>query len=123
MKSSEIKELSNNDLVEKIGDMEEQQDKLLLTHSVSPLENPLVLRANRRTIARLKTALKVRVAGETLEVETKKTTAKVKKTTAKVEAKEEAPTETKEDVPVDKIEEAPTDSKEGATTEVEKSAE
>jgi large subunit ribosomal protein L29 len=61
MKSSEIKELSNADLIEKIGDMQEQQGKLLLTHAVSPLENPLVIRANRRTIARLKTALKVRL--------------------------------------------------------------
>ena len=60
MKASEIKELSIKDLKEKIEDMEEQQGKLLLTHSVSPLENPLVIRQNRRTIARLKTALNAR---------------------------------------------------------------
>ena len=64
MKASEIKELSIKDLVEKIEDMEEQQNKLLLAHSVSPLENPLVLRHNRRTIARLKTALNARKVSE-----------------------------------------------------------
>lgn len=65
MKASEIKELSIADLKEKIEDMEEQQGKLLLTHSVTPLENPLVLRENRRTIARLKTALNARLQSET----------------------------------------------------------
>lgn len=64
MKASEIKELSIADLKEKIEDMTEQQGKLLLTHSVSPLENPLVIRENRRTIARLKTALNARLQSE-----------------------------------------------------------
>lgn len=61
MKASEIKELSVADLREKIEDMQEQQTKMKLTHSVSPLENPLVLRANRKTIARLKTELNKRL--------------------------------------------------------------
>lgn len=79
MKASEIKELSIKDLKEKIEDMEEQQGKLLLTHSVSPLENPLVIRHNRRTIARLKTALNNRKGEEKTEkvVEKKAETKKV----------------------------------------------
>ncbi|MEX1001219.1 MAG: 50S ribosomal protein L29 [Crocinitomicaceae bacterium] len=60
MKAAEIKELSVPDLKEKIDFMERQQLKLNLTHSVTQLENPLQLRANRRTIARLKTELKSR---------------------------------------------------------------
>lgn len=64
MKASEIKELSLADLKEKIEFMENQQQKLKLTHAVSQLENPLQLRANRRTIARLKTALKNRELNE-----------------------------------------------------------
>ncbi|UKN03175.1 50S ribosomal protein L29 [Paracrocinitomix mangrovi] len=64
MKMNEIKELSIKDLQEKIEDMEEQQGKLLLAHSVSTLENPLVIRHNRRTIARLKTELNSRQLNE-----------------------------------------------------------
>lgn len=60
MKSGEIKDLSVEDLKEKIGEMEVVQDKLLLTHQISPLENPLQLRWSRRDIARLKTELRKR---------------------------------------------------------------
>jgi large subunit ribosomal protein L29 len=88
MKASEIKELSIADLVEKIDDMEEQQGKLLLTHAVSPLENPLQLRENRRIIARLKTALNQREnGGKEVAVAA---TAKVEKKEKKAEKKEEA---------------------------------
>lgn len=77
MKASEIKELSIKDLKEKIEDMEEQQAKLLVAHSVSPLENPLVIRHNRKTIARLKTALNARKKDETPDsTKTKKSVAK-----------------------------------------------
>ena len=58
MKSGEIKDLSVNDLKEKIGEMEATQQKLVLTHQISPLENPLQLRWSRRDIARLKTELR-----------------------------------------------------------------
>jgi large subunit ribosomal protein L29 len=58
MKSGEIKDLSVNDLKEKIGEMVERQEKLVLTHQISPLENPLQLKWSRRDIARLKTELR-----------------------------------------------------------------
>ena len=60
MKSGEIKDLSVNDLVEKIGEMEMAHQKLILTHQISPLENPLQIRWSRRDIARLKTELRKR---------------------------------------------------------------
>lgn len=60
MKSAEIKDLSINDLQEKIVDMELMQQKVVITHSISPLENPLQIRWSRRDIARLKTELRKR---------------------------------------------------------------
>jgi len=60
MKSGEIKDLSVNDLKEKIEEMEQRQDKLVLTHQISPLENPLQIKWSRRDIARLKTELRKR---------------------------------------------------------------
>lgn len=60
MKAEEIRELSVKDLNEKIEELEEQQRRLELTHAVSTLENPLQIRANRKTIARLKTELRAR---------------------------------------------------------------
>ena len=67
MKTAEIKELSVADLKEKIEDMEEQQNKLVLAHSVSQLENPVQIRHNRKTIARLKTELRTRELNEKTE--------------------------------------------------------
>ena len=60
MKSAEIKDLSINDLQEKIAEMELLQQKVVITHSISPLENPLQIRWSRRDIARLKTELRKR---------------------------------------------------------------
>ena len=67
MKTAEIKELSVADLKEKIEDMEEQQNKLKLAHSVSQLENPVQIRNNRKTIAKLKTELRTRELSEKTE--------------------------------------------------------
>jgi large subunit ribosomal protein L29 len=71
MKSAEIKELSVADLKEKIEDMEEQQNKLVLAHSVTQLENPILIKVNRKTIARLKTELRSREINETTEATAK----------------------------------------------------
>lgn len=60
MKASEIRELSVEDLKEKIEDMTLQQEKLKMTHAVSQLDNPMQIRANRKTIARLRTELRNR---------------------------------------------------------------
>jgi large subunit ribosomal protein L29 len=64
MKSAEIKELSVADLKEKVVELQEQHEKLSLAHSVTQLENPVQLRANRKVIARLKTELRGRELAE-----------------------------------------------------------
>ena len=68
MKAAEIRELSVEDIKEKIEDMQLAQEKLLLTHTVSQLENPLQLRDNRRTIARLHTELNKRLSASKTEI-------------------------------------------------------
>ena len=64
MKAAEIKELSNTDIAEKIEDMQLAQEKLLLAHNISQLENPMELKENRKIIARLHTELNMRKAAE-----------------------------------------------------------
>lgn len=57
MKQSEIKELSVEELKEKLTDLKKQYGDLKMAHAVTPLENPLQLRKARRTVARLATEL------------------------------------------------------------------
>jgi large subunit ribosomal protein L29 len=57
MKTSEIKELSTKEIVERIQTEEESLVRLRLSHAVSPLENPMKLKQGKRNIARLKTVL------------------------------------------------------------------
>ena len=57
MKQSEIKELSVEELKEKLADFKKQHADLKMAHSVTPLENPLQIRQARRTLARLATEL------------------------------------------------------------------
>lgn len=64
MKMSEIRELSTNEIEEKI-----QEEKVLLTrhklnYAVSALDNPGVIKQTRRLIARLKTELRQRQLSE-----------------------------------------------------------
>lgn len=53
MKQSEVKQLSPQDLNDRIFEEKRELNRLNMTHAVSPLENPMVLRSKRRTIARL----------------------------------------------------------------------
>lgn len=57
MKQSEIKEMSVEDLREKMAEYKKQYADLKMSHSVTPLENPLQLRTAKRTVARLATEL------------------------------------------------------------------
>lgn len=57
MKQSEIKDLSTAELQEKLGEIKNSYSELKMTHAIQPLDNPLQLRAVRRTIARLATEL------------------------------------------------------------------
>ncbi|MBP5400811.1 MAG: 50S ribosomal protein L29 [Bacteroidales bacterium] len=60
MKQQVIKELSTSDMIERLAEEKERLSKLRLSHSVSPLENPQVIKETRRTIARLNTELRRR---------------------------------------------------------------
>ena len=53
-----LKSLSEADLVVKIKEDEVRMKKLTFAHAITPLENPLSIRALRRDIARLKTQLR-----------------------------------------------------------------
>ena len=50
MKQSEIKLMEVEALQTKIGEVEKKLMELKLTHAVSPLENPLQIRATRRKL-------------------------------------------------------------------------
>jgi len=57
MKQSEIKEMSVVDLQEKLDTLKKNYTDLKMAHAISPLENPLELRALRKTVARVATEL------------------------------------------------------------------
>ena len=57
MKTVEVRALTVEELAEKIETAKAQYDQLLLTHAVSPLENPSQIKAARRDIARMMTIL------------------------------------------------------------------
>ena len=60
VKKQDNRELSTQDLINRIQEDELQYKKKKFAHAVSPLENPLELRWMRREIARMKTELNKR---------------------------------------------------------------
>ena len=58
-----IKDLNEADLKARIQEDELRLKKLEFAHAISPLENPMSIRALRRDIARSKTALKKTALG------------------------------------------------------------
>ncbi len=60
MKQSEVKELTDKEILERIDVEISTLNKLKVSHAVSPLDNPNQIRATRKTIARLKTELRKR---------------------------------------------------------------
>jgi large subunit ribosomal protein L29 len=57
MKASEIRELTADEIVARIGELKEEQFRLRFRSATAPLENPMLLRTIRRDIARLQTVL------------------------------------------------------------------
>ena len=57
MKAKEIKELTTNELVERLAEERLNLNRLVLNHAIAPLENPSLIRKTRRTIARMETIL------------------------------------------------------------------
>ena len=64
VKKEDIKEYSTEELIEKIKNERLRYKKAQFNHTVSPLDNPLSLRAMRRDIARLLTELTERNKAE-----------------------------------------------------------
>lgn len=60
MKTSEIKDLTTEEIREKIEIEKAALTKMKMNHAVSPLENPMLIRTTRRNIARLMTELRKR---------------------------------------------------------------
>ena len=60
MKTSEIKELTSKEILERLQTEQENLVRLKLNHSISQLDNPMKIRESRRNIARMKTILRMR---------------------------------------------------------------
>jgi large subunit ribosomal protein L29 len=60
MTSKEIKDLSADQLNEQIAQERERLLRLKFAHAISPIENPLRIRASRKEVARLLTELSVK---------------------------------------------------------------
>lgn len=60
MKMKEIRELTDKELSEKLENAERDLQQKKLNHSVTPLENPSLLKSTRRDIARMKTEVRQR---------------------------------------------------------------
>ena len=56
--TTEIKDISIKDLQERIETEKAQLAKLKVQHAVSPVENPSIIKKNRRDIARMLTILR-----------------------------------------------------------------
>jgi len=64
MKTSEIKELSTSDLLERIDTERTMLVRMKLNHAITPLDNPQKLKEVKLTIARLLTELRTREMNE-----------------------------------------------------------
>jgi large subunit ribosomal protein L29 len=64
MKSSEIRELSNQELLERIDNEKTSLVRMKLNHAISPLDNPQKIKETRKTIARLMTEKRKRELSE-----------------------------------------------------------
>jgi large subunit ribosomal protein L29 len=60
MKASELKDLSIDEIQSKIQQEVKSLEELKFNHVVTPLDNPLVIKAARKNVARLKTELNKR---------------------------------------------------------------
>jgi large subunit ribosomal protein L29 len=60
MKYAEIKGLTTEELLERLKEERTMYNKMKFNHAVSPIENPMKLKASRRVIARYLTELTVR---------------------------------------------------------------
>ncbi|MBO6576470.1 MAG: 50S ribosomal protein L29 [Rhodothermales bacterium] len=64
MKASEVREMSSEEIAQRIKDEKDQLSHLKFQHAVAELPNPIVIRQKRRLIARLSGILNERSAAE-----------------------------------------------------------
>jgi len=57
MKAKEIRDLSNEEIAQRIKEEKEQLEHLEFQHAVAELPNPMLIREKRRLLARLTTIL------------------------------------------------------------------
>mgnify|MGYP001273226056 CR=1 FL=1 len=57
MKQQEVIKLSNDELKEQLVENKKKYNELKMAHAVSPLENPIQIKAIRKSIARIMTEL------------------------------------------------------------------
>ena len=60
MKNTEVKELTTAELVEKVAAEKAELNKMTMNHTITPMENPQLIKAKRRDIARMMTELRNR---------------------------------------------------------------
>ena len=60
MKMTELKGLDAKELAEKLETADADYNQMKLNHAISPMENPSLIKAARRDIARMKTELRQR---------------------------------------------------------------
>ena len=60
MKNNEIRDLSNKELATRIREERAGFNKMILNHAISPVENPNIIKENKKLIARLLTEQKKR---------------------------------------------------------------
>ncbi len=64
MKTSEIIEMTINEIEERIDAQQQELTRMTLNHHISPLENPMKIRQTRKNIARLLTILRQKQLNE-----------------------------------------------------------
>jgi large subunit ribosomal protein L29 len=62
MKQDIVRDLTTDEVRDRIAEEQANYRKMKMSHTVSPVENPLKIRATRRLIARLKTELNKRLS-------------------------------------------------------------
>lgn len=67
MKNSEIKGLSLEELKNKLAVEKENYSKLKFAHSITPIENPVKIRENRKLVARISTEIKAKELNQVAE--------------------------------------------------------
>lgn len=64
MKANEVRELSSEEIAQRIQDEKDQLSQLRFQHAVAELPNPILIRHKRRLIARLSGILNERAAAQ-----------------------------------------------------------